>query len=427
MASPPRPSIRWWICGLLLLATTLNYMDRVALNQTSVEVKKAFELNDNDWGTVEAAFSIAFALGTISAGWLVDRVGVYFVYPLLVVGWSVAGFMTGFATGFGSLLAFRFLLGLFEAGNWPCGIRTTRQVLPPDERPFGNSLFQSGTAIGAIVTPFVVLACLRIIGPTDAEWWRWPFRFIGLFGLLWVVAWFAVAPRRMVDRPPTDEEAKAKTPFSAIFRDRRFWLTVAVVIGVNSSWHTFRAWMPFYLRERRGYSAEDLQYFTIAYYLAADIGTWTVGLAVLAMTKGGRELHSSRMIGFAACVGLVLASVAIPFASDGYLLVAIFFVFAFGALGLFTAYFSLSQELSGAHQGKVTGTLGFINAIYLAAMYRIEGKVIHEIGRGYEADGMAIHEIARKYEPIFACAALPALVAFVLVWRYWKRPPVAAS
>lgn len=171
MASPaPAPSsIRWWICGLLLLATTLNYMDRVALNQTSVEVKKAFDLNADDWGKIEAAFSVAFAIGTISAGWLVDRVGVYFVYPALVVGWSVAGFLTGFSNGFSSLLAFRFLLGLFEAGNWPCGIRTTCQVLPPEERAFGNSLFQSGTAIGAIVTPFIVLGCIYFVGPENPD------------------------------------------------------------------------------------------------------------------------------------------------------------------------------------------------------------------------------------------------------------------
>lgn len=79
---------------------------------------------------------------------------------------------------------------------------------------------------------------------------------------------------------------------------------------------------------------------------------------------------------------------------------------------MFTAYFSLSQELSGTHQGKVTGTLGFINAIYLAGMYRVEGRIVHEIG---------------QYEPILAVAGLPVLGAFVLVWLYWKRTTVAAS
>ncbi len=408
MTAPALSPIRWWICGLLLLATTLNYMDRVALNQTSIAVRAAFDLDDEAWGTVEAAFSIAFALGTITAGWIVDRIGVYYVYPILVVGWSMAGFFTGSASGFASLLAFRFSLGLFEAGNWPCGIRTTRQVLPPHERPFGNSLFQSGTAIGAIVTPFIVLACYSAFGADDPDRWRWPFRVIGLIGLLWVAAWFAIAPRAVVDAPPPT--ATQPSPFRLVFRDRRFWLTVAVVLAVNTSWHTFRVWMPLFLQKKRLYTEIEFQYFSIAYYVAADIGTWTVGLAVLAMTKRGRELHSARLFGFAASVGLVLTSLAIPFVADGYLLAAIFLLFAFGALGLFTAYFSLSQELSGAHQGKVTGTLGFLNAIYLAGLYYAEGRIAKALGR---------------YEPILACAGLPALVAFALVWRYWKAPKPA--
>ncbi len=410
--SPAPSSLRWWICGLLLLATTLNYMDRVALNQTSVEVKAAFGLNANDWGKIEAAFSVAFALGTISVGWLVDRVGVYFVYPAIVVGWSLMGFLTGFSTGFYSLIAFRFLLGLFEAGNWPCGIRTTRQVLKPEERAFGNSLFQSGTAFGAIITPFIVLACIYFVGADNPDRWRWPFRIIGMIGLLWVAAWFLIARRSVVDHPVQNDASYAKTPFSNIFRDVRFWLAVAVVISVNTSWHTFRVWLPFFLRETRGYTEVELQYFTAGYYLAADIGTWTVGLAVILMTKRGIELHRSRMIGFAASVGLVLSSLAIPFVTDGYLVAAVILIFAFGALGLFTAYFSLSQELSGTHQGKVTGTLGFINAIYLAGMFRIEGLIVHQMGR---------------YEPILACAGIPALLAFLLVTFFWKRTPVPAN
>lgn len=403
---PAAPSpTRWWVCGLLLLATTLNYMDRVALNQTSSEVKSAFALSREDWGKVEAAFSVAFAIGTLAAGWLVDRVGVYRVYPLLVVGWSCAGFLTGYADGFLSLITFRFLLGLFEAGNWPCGIRTTRQVLPPGERAFGNSLFQSGTALGAIVTPFVVLACIEIFGPEDPNRWRWPFRVIGIVGLMWVAGWFLVVPRELVKLATGG--AQANEPFSRVLQDRRFWVVVAVVLAVNTSWHTFRAWMPFYLREQRGFTAEQLQYFTIGYYISADIGSWTIGLAVLAMNRAGRPLQECRLIGFLACVLLVLGALTIPFLNDPNVIAVVLFLFAFGALGLFTTYFSLSQELSAAHQGKVTGTLGFINAIYLAGMYLVQGAVADRIGR---------------YEPILAVAGIPALIAFVVVLKFWDRP-----
>jgi MFS transporter, ACS family, hexuronate transporter len=409
--SPP-DTLRWYICGLLLLATTLNYMDRVALNQTSVEVKKSFQLDAKDWGQIEAAFSIAFALGTITTGYIVDRVGVYWIYPALVVCWSVSGFLTGYSTGFLSLLVFRFLLGIFEAGNWPCGIRTTRQLLPPSERAFGNSLFQSGTAIGAILTPFIVLGCTQLLPADHPEKWRWPFRIIGLIGLGWVAAWFWIVPQKLVDAVRPEDANTKPTSFQTVVSDLRFWLMVAVVIGVNTSWHTYRVAMPFYLKQQRGYTDEQFQFFSIAYYLCADIGTWTVGLAVIAFTKRGWQLHRCRLIGFGACVGLVLTSVVIPFLDSRLLIAAQFLLFAFGALGLFTAYFSLSQELSSQHQGKVTGLLGFLNAIYLAGMYLVQG---------YWADRLGSYEIP------MALSGFPALLAFALVLRYWRQPDAIAK
>src|SRR5205085_10935866 len=129
---PPPPSPwRRWVCVLLLLATTLNYMDRMALSQTADKIKAAFGLTNEWYGLLESAFVAAFGLGTVVCGWAVDRVSVRRIYPLLVLGWSAAGFLTGYAAELGFLFACRFMLGVFEAGNWPCGIRTTRQVLPP--------------------------------------------------------------------------------------------------------------------------------------------------------------------------------------------------------------------------------------------------------------------------------------------------------
>src|ERR1700722_8291617 len=117
---------RWVVCLLLMQATIINYMDRMALNQMAYRIKQAFDLNDKEYSSLESAFSFAFALGAITVGFLVDRLSVRWVYPFMVLGWSLAGVFTGFANSFAMLLACRFMLGLFEAGNWPCGIRTTR-------------------------------------------------------------------------------------------------------------------------------------------------------------------------------------------------------------------------------------------------------------------------------------------------------------
>ena len=107
-----RPSNwRWWICAVLLLATTLNYMDRIALNLLSKEIIDAFRIGKVAYGILESGFQIAFGVGAITFGILVDRYGVRRVYPVAVAGWSCAGFLTGFADSYWALFACRMLLG----------------------------------------------------------------------------------------------------------------------------------------------------------------------------------------------------------------------------------------------------------------------------------------------------------------------------
>lgn len=397
------------MCGFLFLATTLNYMDRVALNQTSVRISKALNLDNVQYGYLESVFSLAFAVGTLSAGWLVDRVGVRWIYPLAVAGWSVAGLATGFANTFLVLCLCRLALGFFEAANWPCGVRTVRQVMPPAERSLGNSLFQSGTAIGAIVTPVIVLACVAYVERTDpanaASAWRWPFLIIGAIGFLWVIGWFLL-PGRVLSG--TVEPTATGGSYWSIFSDRRFYVLIAVIIGVNTSWHTFRIWLPKYLVGMAGYSEPEMQKFSILYYLCADIGTWTVGLGTLLFAKRGMGLHSVRLTAFAGCTGLVLLSAIVPFVGPTAMLPLVLLLFGFGALGLFPTYFAFSQNLSATHQGKVTGTLGFLNAIYLAGMSAVQGRYVQATGR---------------FDLMLAVAGVPALIALVVLFVWWRKNP----
>ncbi|HEY1190797.1 MAG TPA: MFS transporter [Gemmata sp.] len=385
MSTAPKLSPwRWWVCVLLMLATVINYMDRMALNQLAVEIKAALRLNDFEYSWLESVFSLAFAIGAVATGFVVDRVSVRWVYPLMVVGWSLAGILTGFVSSFWMLFTCRFLLGLFEAGNWPCGIRTTRLVLPPHERSFGNALFQSGTALGAVVTPMMVLVILQraeVFGISDT--WRVPFRFIGGLGLVWVALWFITIPKALVTPTDTSTGAPANpgdVRFVAVFRDRRFWALVAMVMAVNFTWHGYRTWLPLYLREQRGYSREEMSAFTTVYYLVADIGSWTVGLVTLALCKRGVRLHVSRLLAFAGCALLTVCTASVPFLPGGWVLEAGLLVIAFGALGLFPTYFSLSQELSAKHQGKVTGTLGACAHLSLFVVYPVEGYICKATG-----------------------------------------------
>ncbi|MDB5308492.1 MAG: yjjL 1 [Gemmataceae bacterium] len=408
---PPRPvsAWRWWVCLLLFLATTLNYMDRVALNQMAVRIQTAFRLDDEQYSRLESGFSFAFALGAILTGVIVDRVSVRWVYPLVVFGWSAAGVLTGSATGFWSLITCRIVLGLFEAGNWPCGIRTTRAVLRPEERSFGNSLFQSGTAVGAVVTPFLILVLLRqadaAAGGSGADSWKLPFRLIGLIGTGWVALWFLTVPGRLLTAAAEPPAAAGAARYRDVFRDRRFWALLVVVIAINISWHTYRTWLPKYLMEKRGFDEAGMAGLTTWFYLTADVGSWTAGLGTLLLIRRGYGGHATRLFAFAGCAALSAIAIVVPFAPPGWPLTAVVLLFAFASLGLFPTYFALTQDVSAKHQGKVTGTLGAGAHLFLSlVMYPIEGRVIKETG---------------SYDEVLAAAGVFPLLALGLMLRLW--------
>jgi MFS transporter, ACS family, hexuronate transporter len=448
MSSPPAPAQtvyspwRWWVCILLMFATVINYMDRMALNQLALRIQFSLGLNNTQYSYLESAFSFAFAIGAILTGYVVDRTNVRWLYPLLVLGWSAAGVLTGYASGFWMLLSCRLMLGLCEAGNWPCGLRTTRAVLRPAERSFGNSLFQSGTALGAVITPLIVLYLLRWADPqepfrnaamsvtggtyaavTDAptDTWKFPFRVIGCLGVVWVVFWFLTVPGRLVASASAHANVKHEGAihFSQVLRDRRFWILLVACISINITWHGFRTWLPLYLQKQRGFSEVEMSRFTTAYYLIADIGSWTAGLGTLLLCRRGMSVHGARAFAFAGCALLSLCCIAVPFLSherlipDSWLpisaLTLCLLVVAFGALGLFPTYFALTQDLSSKHQGKVSGTLGACAHLSLAAIYPLEGMLIDATG---------------SYELILGAIGIAPALAFLLFITRWPKEAV---
>ena len=178
-------SWRWMICGLILLATMLNYMDRQTLSQAATDITKELNLSNQAYGNIELAFGIAFAAGGIVLGFAADRVSLRWLYPAVLIAWSAAGFATGWARGYQDLLVCRILLGFFEAGQWPCALAASQRLLSRSDRALGNSLIQSGASIGAIITPLVVQAMVSDIPGS----WRGPFLVIGLLGVIWTIGW----------------------------------------------------------------------------------------------------------------------------------------------------------------------------------------------------------------------------------------------
>ena len=434
--SPPRQRIVV-VCVLLLLATTINYADRLTLNQLAPELMKALDFNKQAYGNAEAMFGIAYALGALVWGYFVDRFGPVLIYPIGVVLWSLAGFATGFVQSYDDLVWCRAALGFCEAANWSCGIVITKKLLDPKDRVLGNGMFQSGTALGSILTPFTVVWLSHNFG------WPVAFQFIGVLGFLWAIAWVVVLwanPLRNTNRVDETEAAEEMRfwPFVVwLFRDRRFWCLAVMVFAINANWHLFRTWLPLYLREGRGFTeGQQAGVFTL-FFIAADAGALLSGYFIrqLAPRLG---VFRSRFWVFFTCSLLTWASFPLAFVESSWALFPSLVVLGLGSLGLFPIYFAFSQDLTTKRQGILTGILAAWNWVLLFLMQRLMGWAIQssqdaEVARlatlGVDsvlALQKAIHD---AYPLKIALAGLAPFVGFLALWLLWPKEtkPLLAS
>lgn len=354
----------WGICGLLLLATMLMYMDRQALAQQKTEILEALHLTNTDYGRLELSFGLAFAVGGIVTGLVADRLSPRWFYPIVLMGWSSVGFATGWVKTYPQLLTCRVLLGFFEAGHWPCALVTSQRLLSRRDRALGNSILQSGASLGAIATPVVVL----LLAGAASESWRIPFRVIGSLGIFWVVGWLVTIRAADLEVKPADAAPLADDATGPAIEAhggrgllvRRFVALGIVVIVINWCWQYLRAWMPGMLREQYGYGQQGVQYFSIAYYIAADVGCLSVGFLVRWLAGRGLSVHASRISVFAVCTLLTAMSTLVAVLPAGWMLLAALLVVGFGSLGQFPMYYAFTQELSVSRMGRVTGALSFL-------------------------------------------------------------------
>ncbi|MEZ5386243.1 MAG: MFS transporter [Prosthecobacter sp.] len=398
-------SWKWTVCGLLLLASAINYMDRQTLANAAVRITKEFHLSQAQYGNIEAVFAYAFAAGSIVFGWLADRFSVRWLYAVVLTMWSLAGLATGFVHNEQELLWCRMALGFFEAGHWPCGVRVTRALLDARERSLGNGVLQSGTSIGAIITPLIMSAIMT----AELGSWRHAFQIVGVIGFAWLVLWFAFvrkadlpAPVRIAD---TSSEKDTDSIWDLIF-SRRMLVIFFVIASINTTWQILRAWLPKIMQEGRGYAETETLYFTSVWYIATDIGC--LGAGALAVWLGKRKLsvHAARVSVFAVC-GMLSATCAItPYLDKGWALLAMLLVSGAGALGVFPLYHAFTQDLSARHQGKITGIAGVVAWVLPAQAQKFFGKLA---------------DLTHSFDQGLILASFLPLIATLPLWLFWEK------
>ncbi|MDZ4801015.1 MAG: MFS transporter [Bryobacteraceae bacterium] len=405
------PARRWTLCVLMLAATTLIYLDRQAVGLLAPFIQSELHIDNAGLGLIFSAFYYAYTLAQFAVGPLLDRYSLRWLYGCSILAWAATSTLTGFAPGFAALLAVRVLLGIMESGNWPGAMRIVSRALPPEQRALGNGIFTSGTSVGALIAPALILGVAATTG------WRLSFAVLGVLGVIWFAVWLAATSHPSL-RSVWKSDTSSRVPtglamYSSVLRNSQFWRVFCVTISVNPVLYFFLNWLPTYYRQQHGITAgSQLTGILTATFLALDLGYLSCGAAVLLLTRMGLTLTSARRSVFVLASILLSGCALIPYTKDLYNIVAILIAADF-AIGIWIAmYLTLAQEVHPTAVSTAAGLLGGSGSFAGAILMWLVGKATQLSG------SFAI--------PFFIVAGL-ACVAAAAGWTASRRTPTSAS
>jgi ACS family hexuronate transporter-like MFS transporter len=401
-------AFRWWICGLLLAATTINYIDRQVLGVLAPDLGRIIGWNEIQYGYIVSAFQAAYAIGLISAGALVDRVGARIGYAVAIGVWSLAAIGHSLATtalGFGIA---RFFMGLGEAGNMPAAVKTVTEWFPRQERAFATGIFNAGTSVGAVLAPLFVPIVAVTFG------WRAAFVVTSVLSAAWLILWLRTyrpsghQPAESADGRPSElaavrgSELVADRPrLAELLRHRQTWAFIAGKVITDPIWWIFLFWLPKFLNQEYGLSLLKLGPPLIVIYLMADAGSVGGGWLAGQFLRRGWSVNRARKTTMLLCA-LAVTPVALSFQAHHLWL-------AVGLIGLATAahqgwsvnQFTLPSDLFPQQAvASVVGIGGFAGAVSGMCASTLTGLLLQATG---------------SYIPIFIVAATAYLVALVVI------------
>lgn len=359
--------LRFWIVGLVALATIINYIDRGALAVLWPEISADLGLTKTDYAIIINVFTFAYAFGQTIFGKIFDWIGTRLGFVLSIAAWSAATMLHAVAAGLLSFSIFRGLLGLAEAGNWPGATKANAEWFPINERAFAQGIFNSGAAVGGIISaPLVGLLFVWL------DSWQATFVAIGLLGFLWLVPWLIVYKSGPDAHPWVSEDERQfiltgqrnkdggeiadYAPGSGeILSRKESWGVIMASFFLDPIWWLFVGWLPLYLYETYGFGVEEIALYSWVPYVGAMFGAWFGGLLAQNRIAAGWSVNRTRksvisLGGFIMLVSLLATTQAATPLFAVLLMAAILF-------GFQTAVGNIQTLPSDFYSGKSVGTL----------------------------------------------------------------------
>src|SRR5579863_6182 len=297
------PSLRWWIGGILFASTVINYVDRQTLSLLAPYLKGQYHWTNTDYANLVIAFRVAYSIGQIGFGRVMDRIGTRRGLTLTVAWYSLVSVATSLASGLRSFGGFRFLLGLGESANWPAATKAVSEWFPKHERGLATALFDSGSSVGGAIAPFIIL-------PIYFRWgWRPAFAVPGVLGFLWLIGWgwlyhspeshprISQGELQMITADKTEYISRpvdqARTRWRDLLRLPQTWGTIIAKTFTDPVWFFVTDWFPIFL-VAKGIGLKSGLIAVWVPFLAADLGNFFAGGVSGYLIKRGWSLGGAR-------------------------------------------------------------------------------------------------------------------------------------
>ena len=389
--------MRWYICGLLFFATTINYIDRQVLGLLKPVISRDLHWTEADFGWIISAFQAAYAIMMPVAGRLVDWIGPKRGYAIAVVFWSLAAMSHSLARSAVQFAMARFALGLGESANFPAALRTVADWFPQQERALATGIFNSGTNIGALVAPMVIPWITVRYG------WRPAFLFTSGLVLIWLALWFTGYRHQPGAVASADGKPAARLPYLSLLSERRTWAYLVGKFLTDPVWWFYLYWLPGFLVKNYGLNIAAMGAPLVAVYLLADVGSVAGGWLSSSLLKRGLTANRARKIAMFVCAVAVTGVMFVPFTSGNLWL-------AVGLIGL----------AAGAHQGWSANLFTLPSDLFPAEAV---GSVVGLGGLGGAISGALVAPMVGywldfshdAYGPLFVVAGSMYLIALALI------------
>lgn len=385
-------SRRWVILSFLFAITVINFIDRQTVSVLAPVIRNIFHLSNSAYGRIVAAFQFGMMSGELPMGWIMDRWGCRLGLSLAVLWWSAATGSQAFVRSGTQLGMTRFWMGTSECGNYSGGMKVVSQLFPTRERTLAIGIFNSGSIVGAVLAPPLIVFLAQHYG------FRAAFLFPAALGLVWAVAWW-LTYRTLPAR--TAEEKPLEIPLSSLLKQAPAWAVMLCRFFVGPVVQFYWYWLPSYLYTARHLSLIQIGALSWIPYFLGGMGGVAGGWAAGWLQKLGASTYKVRAVTMYSSSLLCVASLAVPFVASTYVafLTISVVIFAHNFLSA-NMYGSITDLFPEGAVGRATGLSGVASGLAGLLFPLLTGVLVDHI----------------SYTPVFMCAAMMPLAGTVALF-----------